>query len=271
MVVDLRVGEYLQYIAVARNLSPSTVSYNKHVLGIFCDYFNRIDVSNISFALIEEWMYTQTESGRKASTINTERAAVRAFLRYCRLSGEELPFDPGFIRNMKVQEVPIKYLEPNEIMIVANRIKIEKIRLAILIMFQAGLRIGEVIKLETSDVTGQELLIYNTKGGKVRPAFISEELATDLQEYIETQKIRGRIFLYAYTRGLRKAVQLAFQKEGYKMHPHMLRHGYATHLLKQGADIFSIKEMLGHSDIRTTQRYLHLSNTDLKNTYTKYF
>lgn len=271
MVVDLRVSEYIQYITVARNLSATTIAYNKHILGIFCEYFNHVEVSRISFLLVEEWMYNQSTTGKKPSTINTERATVRAFLRYCKLSGEDLPFDPGFIRNMKVQEQVIKYLEPLEIMTVANRIQKQKIRLAILIMFQAGLRIGEIIKLETSDITGQELMIYNTKGGKVRTAFISEDLAIELRVYIESNNTSGRIFPYAYTRGLRKAVQLAFENEGYKMHPHMLRHGFATHLLKQGADIFSIKEMLGHSDIRTTQRYLHLSNKDLRGTYNKYF
>ena len=147
MIVSQRVGEYLQYTAVARNLSPATVKYQSHILGIFSEYFKGTDVKDITFSLIEEWMYNQTEGGRKPSTINTERATVRAFLRYCKLSEDDLPFDPSFIRNMKVQEQPIKYLEPNEIMTVAKRIEKEKVRLAILIMFQAGLRIGEVIKL----------------------------------------------------------------------------------------------------------------------------
>lgn len=282
MLVAFRVEEYLHYTEVSKNLAPTTVAFQKHVLKKFAQYFEVVEVQNISFPFIEEWMSDQIAQNKKPGTINTERATVRAFLRYCKLSGENLPFDPTFIRNMKEQEQVIQCLESHEIVHVANQIQNAKVRLAVKLMFESGLRIGEVVSLETSDLYGRELSIHDTKGGVVRMAFISQQLADELDRYIKHNKVTGRIFPYGNklratgysrysTNTLRNEIQKNFKKLGYKMNPHMLRHSFASHLLKRGADIYSIKELLGHSDIRTTQRYLHLSNNELKSRYDKFF
>lgn len=281
MFVGPRVDEYLNYVDISRNLSPTTLNYYRYILGKFRRHFVDTDVEKLTFSQLEEWMYMQTEQGLKPSSINTERATLRQFLRYCVMCGDKLTFDPGFIKNMKVQESVTEIMNPQEILEVAKKITNTKVRLCVRIMFEAGLRIGEVIKLEPADIYGREISVYDTKGGHVRMAFISQELAAELQDY-KFQHPKGRLFPYGgklastgYTRyntnGLRNEIKKNFKKLGYEMRPHVLRHSYATALFKGGADIYTVKELLGHSDVRTTQRYLHLTNNDLKSRYDKFF
>ena len=273
--VELRLREYMEYTSVSRNLAATTIAFQKHVLYKFAAYFRDVLVEKITFQQVESWMLEQQAQGKKPGTINTERATVRAFLRYCKLSGDNLPFDPAFIRNMKDQQKVTRYLRHHQIVAVTKQIPNIRVQLAVRLLYESGMRIGE-------DVSGREITLHDTKGGTVRMVFISELLAFELEQFITKNKVIGRIFPYGNklratgysrysTNTLRKEIQKNFRRQGYDMNPHMLRHSFATHLLKKGADLYSIKELLGHSDIRTTQRYLHLSNDDLKSAYDKYF
>lgn len=282
MLLSGRIAEYHNYCDIVRNLSPNTLYYNRHTISKFADFIGDVEVSELIYKEVENWMYFQMEVGYQASSINTQRATIRAFLRYCETAGDKLLFDPVMIRNMKVQEKPIQTLTPEDIMKVVNTITNTKLRLAILVMFQAGLRIGELVKLQRSDVFGREINIHDTKNGQVRMAFISTDLSEELARYMERNDIQGRIFPYGtrmpsthqeryYTNGLRNEIRKVFAKHGYKVHPHLLRHSFATILMRNHCDLFAIKELLGHSDIRTTQRYLHMSNNELRDKYDQYF
>lgn len=287
MVIDLRVREYVEYIAIARNLSPLTVNNTKHVLEKFLLLLGQRDTSEISYNDIEAWMMMQSTTLnvhgniKKPTTINTERAVIRAFLRYCRNSGDELKFDPATILNMKSQRLTKKVLRPEQIVSVASQMTNKKLKLVILVTFYAGLRIGETIKLYPSSLEGSVLRIEDTKSLEPRPAFIPDELADELRQYIYDAGITGRIFAYGRqipslnyerynTNGVRKEMQKNFAKLGYKMNPHDLRHAFATMLRRNGADVYDIKELLGHADVRTTQMYIHMEDQELQAKHKKY-
>lgn len=287
MVIDIRVSEYVEYISVARNLSPLTVQHTKHVLGKFLELHSGKETSGISYNDVEAWMMLQSSTTnhhgniKQPSTINTERAVIRAFLRYCRNSGEPLSFDPATILNMRCHTVRKKALNPEEIVSVARKIPYRKLQLTVLTTFYAGLRIGETIKLYPSSLEGSVLRIEDTKSLEPRPAFIPPDLADELREYIEENNITGRIFDYGKqipslhyerysTNGVRKQMQKHFLKLGYKMSPHDLRHAFATMLRRNGADVYDIKELLGHADVRTTQMYIHMEDKELQEKHSKY-
>ena len=288
MVLANRLREYLEYIAIARNLSPLTVKANKHTLGKFCELYGSVEASTLEFATMQDWMFIQGDQlnfhGRKKtpSTINTERAIVRAFLRYCRNSGDRLLFDPASMTNMKCRIKSRSVIKPEEILNVARAITNEKVRLLTLVTFFGGLRIGEAIKLRPSDIDGTVLLIQDSKSVDPRPAFIPQELIDEVWQYINKHRITtGRIFEYGTmldsahyerytTGGARSQIQKYFAKQGYKITPHELRHSFASMLHRNGADIYDIKELLGHSDVRTTQLYIHVERHELAGTHTKY-
>lgn len=281
MVIDQRLREYLEYIGLAKNFSPLTLRTYSHVLGRFCSRFTTREVAAIPFYEVEDWMLYQAEEPsakgkpKSPSTINTERAIVRGFLRYCRTSGDDMKFDPAMLANMKVRIKRKKALTPEQIIYAVRSIPYDKLRLCTLVMFYAGLRVGEVIKLRPRHVYGNQLLIEDSKSQEPRPAFIPPELAKELHSYIDANRItEGRIFDYGTqikslhyerysTGGVRKQMQKFFAKAGIEATPHDLRHAFATMLHKNGADIFTIKEFLGHSDVRTTQGYIHMDDQDM--------
>lgn len=288
MVFSARLREYLEYIATARNLSPLTVKTNRHILSKFCEIYGEVEPSCLEFSAMQDWMLLQGEvlnvhSRKKPpSTINTERAIVRAFLRYCRNSGERLLFDPASMTNMKVRTKAKAVIKPEEILSIARDIKSDKVRLLTLVTFFGGLRIGEAIKLRPSDIDGTTLLIQDSKSVDPRPAFIPADLIAEVWEYINKHRITtGRIFEYGTlidsphyerytTGGARTQIQKHFAKQGYKITPHELRHSFASMLHRNGANIYDIKELLGHSDVRTTQLYIHVERHELAGTHAKY-
>ena len=286
--MGLRLRDYLEYLEVAKNFSPLTLKTYSHVLEGFVSRFEASEADQITFTEAEDWMIYQAEQPsfkgkpKAPSTINTERAIVRSFLRYCKSSGDQMQFEPSMLGNMKIRIKRKKALTPEEIMQAVRAIPYEKLRLCVMVMFAAGLRVGEVIKLRPRNIYGNQLLIEDSKSLEPRPAFITPALAKELHAYIDKHNIStGRVFDYGTqiqslhyerytTGGVRKQMQKYFRAAGIEASPHALRHAFATMLHKNGADIFTIKEFLGHSDVRTTQGYIHVENDELARKHTQF-
>lgn len=143
--------------------------------------------------------------------------------------------------------------------------------------YSAGLRVSEVAALKIKDIDSgrMQILIEQAKGKKDRYVTLSPVLLDILRSYITNYKPKPLIYLFeseqtgtAYpTRTIQRIFQLAKGKAGIRKEVgiHSLRHSFATHLLEKGTDIRYIKDLLGHFDIRTTERYLHVSKKDLVN------
>jgi integrase/recombinase XerD len=148
-----------------------------------------------------------------------------------------------------------------------------KHKLIIKILYGCGLRVSEVVNLDVTDVNFEENLIKIrlAKGKKDRFVKIPESMKEELMNYC---KLSNSKILFPSNRGgnltkdtIQKIVQNAARKAGIKkrVYPHLLRHSFATHLLEQGTDLRIIQKLLGHSDIKTTQIYLKVSNQSIKN------
>ncbi|HBJ81581.1 site-specific integrase [Pseudothermotoga sp.] len=138
-------------------------------------------------------------------------------------------------------------------------IKHPEARIIAKVMAYCGMRVNEVLNLTKSDITLGEhpsLHIKNTKTRRDRMVPIPEEIIEELQEYINNIPEDKKIFKQSAA-AFRNVIKRAGKKLGLKVHPHMLRHSYATYLYKKGIDIFTIKELLGHQNIATTTVYVH--------------
>jgi site-specific recombinase XerC len=144
------------------------------------------------------------------------------------------------------------------------------------LLLSTGLRVSEMCSLNFDDLKGSQVSVVG-KGGKVRLVFVSERAKIAILEGVRGEKVGGVIEpLIINSKGGRlsvRSVQKMFEKWsrllGVRVTPHMMRHLFAVQLLESGSDVFVVKEMLGHSDIKTTCRYLHVSNMRLEEAHRK--
>lgn len=151
----------------------------------------------------------------------------------------------------------------------------KKSKLMISLMYACGMRVSELVNLKIKNLNFDEKIGYikKAKGRKDRIFNIPESLSKELKKYVEQHK-SGSEYLFSNptngerlsTRNIQKIVQTATKKAGIQkdVHPHTLRHSFATHLLENGVDIRKIQELLGHADLSTTQIYTHISTEELK-------
>lgn len=149
------------------------------------------------------------------------------------------------------------------------------------LMYGCGLRVSEVVKLDWADIgfDQKQIQINNSKRGKSRIVPFSDSVGDSLTAYrsqLEETQHAKPVFTNAHgkritTRGVQYLLQKLLQKLPKSMHltPHSFRHGYATHLLNRGADLRSIQELLGHSNLSTTERYTKVGLTHLKEVFEK--
>lgn len=153
------------------------------------------------------------------------------------------------------------------------------------LMYSCGLRVTELLDLQLSSIQWQDgSLLVKGKRGKERWVPMGKFAQEALRNYVDTSRrelMKGRYhdFVFVNQRGLRltrqgfwKILKAYSQKLGFQrdLHPHILRHSFASHMLERGADLRSIQELLGHSDIATTQIYTHINSQKLRQDYDKF-
>ena len=178
------------------------------------------------------------------------------------------------IKSPKIpKKVPVVLTKEEVKTLIANTTN-KKHRFIIKLLYSSGLRLSECVNLKLEDLDLKEKVgwVRSGKGKKDRIFILSENLMKDLYAYIAENKIeKGNLFLGwkkkpISKRTIQKLVNTAALKAGIKkkVHVHTLRHSYATHLLESGTDIRYIQELLGHSDLSTTQIYTKVSQEELK-------
>jgi len=165
-------------------------------------------------------------------------------------------------------------LTKEEILSLIQSMTTKKSKLMISLLYASGMRVSEIVSLKVLDLDFNEKIgqIRQGKGKKDRVFNLPIFLLEDLKKQVEIQKKFNQEFLFSGPKGklssrnLQKIVNFAARKAGIQkeVHPHTLRHSFATHLLENGVDIRKIQELLGHSDLSTTQIYTHISTEELK-------
>jgi integrase/recombinase XerD len=179
----------------------------------------------------------------------------------------------GIKRPKRERRIP-DVLTKEEVSKLIEAIPTKKSKLMAQVSYACGFRVSELIHLKVNDLNFEEMIGYvrQGKGRKDRMFNIPQRLVNKLKKQVETQKEIGEEYLFSGKNGaltdrnFQKIIRNAANKAGIKkeVHPHTLRHSFATHLLENGTDIRMIQELLGHADLSTTQIYTHVSTEELK-------
>jgi len=286
--------DYLALLKVEKNLTKNTISSYKNDLDVFLKYMEDIgikDLSEISSENISTFFMSLKNLGLNERSSARYFSSIRGFFKYL-IKNDYLDSSP--IEKMKAPKISRKLpsvLSVDEINLLLNSPSTEDkfgIRdKAILEVFYAcGLRVSELINLKIVDLFLNENLIkVFGKGRKERLVPIGSTAIASIENYLLQSRpflkknLQSENYLFLNNRGkkfsrmgiwkiVKRYVELSKIKK--EIHPHTFRHSFATHLIEGGADLRSVQEMLGHSDISTTQIYTHIDRDYIKKVHKMY-
>jgi len=253
-----------------RNYSLKTIKAYKSCLRTFTRYFSPRHPRDLTGADIRKYLLHLIQTERHAaSTVNQVLNAIR-FL-YVELY--KRPMMLGNIpRPQKESKLPV-VLSPNEVLSILGAVDNLKQRTILMLIYSAGLRVGEVVRLKIPDIDSDRKMIHlrGAKGKKDRYTLLADSVVQELGDYYK--KYRPEEFVFEGGNGRRhysersvqhifhRAVRVAGIRKNVSVHS--LRHSFATHLLEGGTDLRYIQELLGHDSSRTTEIYTHVSNKSL--------
>ena len=282
------IDEFLEYLLIDKHYSQNTIDSYKNDLVKFFDFINK-SLLNINKDDVKKYLKKLSENNLDERSIARNISALKSFYKF-------------FMIQKKIQDNPLDAISqpklgkklPNtlsedevdkllDIDLVDNYAYRNKAMLELL--YATGLRVSELVNLKVYDINLEEAIIKTMgKGSKERIIPLGDYALSALRIYIEEyrsslfkKEINDYLFLNNHGKkmtrqGFFKIIKkIAYEKGISKeISPHTLRHSFATHMLKHGADLRIIQELLGHSDVSTTQIYTHVSNEELENTFKKY-
>ena len=288
-----RMQLFLEYLTVELGLSANTRQAYERDLRLFCktlSFKNSDALVNVSREQITGYMTQLKEKSLAAATIARKLAAIKAFYRFMTAEGY-MDANPAEVVEAGTKGIKLpRVLSEDEVVRLLNQPDITtaegfRDRTMLEVLYATGMRVSELINLTLDRVDlNMKYIIAFGKGSKERIVPLGSVAAEFLQQYLE--KVRPKlthedrntniVFLafggHELTRQRFWQIIRAYGRKANinkALTPHILRHSFATHLLDNGADLRSVQELLGHSDISTTQIYTHLTNKRLRDIYAK--
>lgn len=288
-----RMQLFLEYLTVELGLSANTRQAYERDLRLFCKtlgFKNSDALVNVNREQITGYMTQLKEKGLAAATIARKLAAIKAFYRFMTAEGY-MDVNPAEVVEAGTKGIKLpRVLSEDEVVRLLNQPDITtaegfRDRTMLEVLYATGMRVSELINLtlERVDLNMKYIIAFG-KGSKERIVPLGSVAAEFLQQYLEkvrpklTHEDRSTNIVFLAFGGHELTRQRFWQiirTYGRKANinkaltPHILRHSFATHLLDNGADLRSVQELLGHSDISTTQIYTHLTNKRLRDIYAK--
>lgn len=299
MYVSELILDYIESLEVEGGRSAKTAENYKLYLERFVEFTEDIQVQKITAEIIRKyrlWLNRyKNPLGEGLSTITQSYhlIALRGFLKYL---GERnitsLPADK--IKLPKVSRKQVNFLHYDEVTRLLEAVEGDdesalRDRAIIELLFSSGLRVSELVNLNRGHInTKRREFMVRGKGQKDRPVFISKSAAEKVDEYLATRIDNLPPLFLSYSRNnianqtgdyrrlTARSVQRMVAKYGRlagltkHVHPHAMRHAFATDLLMNGADLRSVQSMLGHANIATTQVYTHVTDEHLRDVHERF-
>lgn len=286
----LLTDSFLDYLLYERNYSEGTVKYYRADILELQEFgeelLGDLTPSDVDAELVREWIASLMDRGCASSTINRKLSSIRTYYKYLLRRGEVVTDPLQKVTGPKKKKPLPVFLREGEVNRLLDDIDFGegfegcRDRMIIEMFYATGMRLSELIGLDDKDIDFSASLIKVTgKRNKQRLIPFDEELKCSMQEYVKVrneafpvrsdaffirkngERLSRGIVAYIVKRNLSKVVTVK------KRSPHVLRHTFATAMLNNGADLGSIKELLGHESLATTEVYTHTTFEELKKVY----
>jgi site-specific recombinase XerD len=271
-LVNAHILPAMQQALILKSYSPSTIKTYLNEVGVFLRTIQQHSADSFNTQRLKDYLqYCADKLGLTENTLHSRMNGLKFYYEQV-LKREKLFWD--IPRPKKAIQLP-KVLSKEEMIRLLKAIENVKHKTMIMLGYACGLRVSEITGLKVKDLDEDRriLLICRAKGKKDRIVSLSPVMLVMLREYLlkykpETYLFEGQHIGTAYSsRSLQTIIETAKNKAGISKtgSMHMLRHSFATHLLEKGTDVVFIQKILGHNDLKTTLRYLHVTNKDLVN------
>ncbi|MCF6296703.1 MAG: tyrosine-type recombinase/integrase [Flavobacteriaceae bacterium] len=280
---------FIEYISYEKNYSPNTVTAYKKDLETFQSFckkdFDEISITNVPYTIIRSWIVNLVEVDVSNRSINRKISSLKSYYNFLQKT-KQISQNPlrkhQSLKTPKKINVPFSKKEVNEVIqLFDNKEDFESIRnrLIIEILYTTGMRRAELIGLKNASVDlSQNIVKVLGKRNKERQIPLLNSVVETIKHYqLKKEKINlkdDNFFITKkgeklYPTFVYRIINEYFSKVSVKAKksPHVIRHSFATHLLNEGADLNSVKELLGHSSLASTQVYTHNNLKELKKTY----
>lgn len=282
---------FIDYLNLEKNYSQHTLTAYQKDLKDFQEFalheFEFSEINSVSYSIIRSWIVKLVDDGISNATINRKISSLRTYFKFLLKIGD-IEVSPlakhKVLKTSKKLQVPFSEKEiENVLEILKEDESFVGIRnkLIVELFYSTGMRRGELVNLKLSDISiSQKTIKVLGKRNKERIIPLLPSILKSIDTYLlfrnKINDVKDLNFLFITKKGAKiyetlvyRVINSYFSKasEKVKKSPHILRHSFATHLLNEGADIKSVKELLGHSSLASTQIYANNSISKLKQVY----
>ena len=289
----MSLSAFISYLELEKNYSKNTIlAYQKDIESFagFCkEHHDAVNLENVSYPLIRSWIVDLSDQGVSNRTINRKISSLQAYYKFLLKIGEITVSPMVKHRALKTEkkiEVPFSEKEMESVLSeipFEDDFEGERDKLIIELLYATGMRRTELVnlKIQDLDLAGHQLKVLGKRNKeRIIPLLHStvRQINTYLDKRSELQSRSDSSYLLLTKDGLKIYETLVYRtinkyfslvSPKVKKSPHILRHTFATHLLNRGADLNSVKELLGHSSLASTQVYTHNSIAELKKVHRK--
>ena len=275
------LSEYLEFLEIEKGLAENTLDAYRTDLNAFFDFCSDTDIDKIQRTGINSYIRKLHEKHYSPTSIMRKTASLRGFFKWANSNGIIKDNPAITLEQPKIPQKLPKVMTIEEVNILLNQNLTNLQRVIAELLYGCGLRVSELVNLKTNDYDlNSKFLECTGKGSKDRIVPMGKKAIKAIKEFLperdynmQKYNIQSK-FLLINEHGkhvTRQEVYTFIHEQGKKLHksisPHTLRHTFATHLLENGADLRVVQELLGHSNVSTTQLYTHISKKRLKEVY----
>lgn len=283
MSIQKLLKQYLDYLEIERGRSARTRNNYEHYLREFFKIAKISDWRDITVNRVRQFRLALARRGLNKRTQAYYVIALRNFLKFL-IKNDYKVLSPDKIELPRLTRREIEvvdYSDLERLLKTPRGVSLQALRDKAILetLFSTGLRLSELCALDRTINLKKDELTIRGKGEKLRMVFLSPTARVSLKEYLKKRGdtleslfvsvVRGKVIGRITSRSVQRMIDRRAREAGImkKVTPHTLRHQFATDLLANGADLRSVQELLGHSNVATTQIYTHVTNRQLKEVY----
>ena len=283
--------KFYDYITYEKKYSLNTINNYKKIIEQHLLFLEKesISVKEVDNKIIRNYLRSLDKFNYSKKTLCLYISSLRSFYKYL-IKNQVIKINPmTLIKNPKLDKKVPKFLYYNELSSLFENVDIStplgiRDNLILELLYSTGVRVSELVSIKINDINFYDMSIRILgKGSKMRIVLYGDSLKEALDLYLNNARSKltktdTNILLLNKNgtpltdRGVRLVISKIVEKTSLKQNvsPHVLRHTFATHLLKEGADLKTVQELLGHASLSATEVYTHISNEQLRKTYLDY-